>query len=64
MRITVALILNLVANGIREQEILADYPYLESADIRQALAYAAWLVNKSTPQVLTSIRSQRQVCSS
>jgi len=64
MRLTVSLILNLVANGKCAQDILKDYPYLESADIRQALAYAAWLVNKSTPQVLTSIRSQRQVCSS
>jgi len=53
MRITVALILNLVANGMSEQEILADYPYLESADIRQALAYATWLADESiyTPEL-------------
>ena len=53
MRVTVALILNLVANGKREQEILADYPYLELADIRQALAYAAWLADESvyTPEL-------------
>lgn len=36
MRITVSLILNLVANGLSEQEILADYPYLEAEDIRHA----------------------------
>ena len=47
MRVTVALILNLVANGMREPEILADYPYLELEDIRQALAYAAWLAEES-----------------
>ena len=47
MRVTVALILNLVANGMREQEILADYPYLEPEDIHQALAYAAWLADES-----------------
>ena len=47
MRVTVALILNLIANGMREQEILADYPYLEVEDIRQALAYAAWLADES-----------------
>ena len=47
MRVTVALILNLVANGMREPEILADYPYLESEDIRQALAFAAWLAEES-----------------
>ena len=53
MRITVALVLNLVANGKREQEILSDYPYLELADIRQALAYAAWLAAESiyTPEL-------------
>ena len=47
MRLTVALILNLVANGMSEQGILADYPYLEPEDIRQALAYAAWLADES-----------------
>jgi uncharacterized protein (DUF433 family) len=53
MRITVALVLNLVANGKRVQEILADYPYLELADIRQTLAYAAWLADESvyTPEL-------------
>ena len=47
MRLTVALILNLVANGMRRTEIIADYPYLEPEDIRQALAYAAWLAEES-----------------
>jgi uncharacterized protein (DUF433 family) len=47
MRVTVALVLNLISNGMREQEILADYPYLEPEDIRQALAYAAWLADES-----------------
>lgn len=47
MRVTVSLILNLVANGLTEAEILADYPYLEKEDIRQALAYAAWLADES-----------------
>ena len=47
MRVTVSLVLNLVANGLTEAEILADYPYLETEDIRQALAYAAWLADES-----------------
>ena len=47
MRLTVSLILNLVANGVSEREIIADYPYLESQDIRQALGYAAWLAEES-----------------
>ena len=40
MRITVALILNLVANGMTTEEIIRAYPYLEPEDIRQALCYA------------------------
>ena len=47
MRVTVALILNLVSNGMHQQDILADYPYLEPEDIRQALVYAAWLAEES-----------------
>lgn len=47
MRITVALILNLVANGMSDKEILEAYPYLESEDIHQALRYAAWLAEES-----------------
>lgn len=42
MRITVSLIVNLVANGMNTEEILKAYPYLEVEDIKQALAYAAW----------------------
>jgi uncharacterized protein (DUF433 family) len=43
MRVTVALVLNLVANGMSTAEIIDAYPYLEPEDIRQALQYAAWL---------------------
>ncbi len=43
MRITVALILNLLAGGMTTEEIIRDYPYLEPEDIRQALLYPAWL---------------------
>jgi uncharacterized protein (DUF433 family) len=42
MRISVALILNLVANGMSFTDIINEYPDLESADIQQALHYAAW----------------------
>jgi uncharacterized protein (DUF433 family) len=41
MRIRVKDVLDLLAAGVREADILADYPYLEAADIRAALAYAA-----------------------
>lgn len=47
MRITVALILNLVANGMTTAEIIQAYPYLEPEDIQQALRYAAWLAEES-----------------
>jgi uncharacterized protein (DUF433 family) len=45
MRITVALLLNLVANGMSTAEIVGVYPYLEPADIHQSLRYAAWLAD-------------------
>lgn len=41
MRVTVALLVNLVANGMTPDEIIEAYPYLEPEDIRQALHYAA-----------------------
>jgi uncharacterized protein (DUF433 family) len=47
MRITVSLILNLVANGMTHKEILEAYPYLEPEDIQAALNYAAWLADES-----------------
>jgi uncharacterized protein (DUF433 family) len=43
MRITVSLILNLVANGATVEEIVEEYPDLEPEDVRQALQYGAWL---------------------
>ena len=46
MRITVSLVLNLVANGMSAEEILAEYPDLEGEDISQALRYAAWLADE------------------
>ena len=47
MRITVSLILNLVADGMTNDEILHIYPYLEAEDIQQALQYAAWLAQET-----------------
>lgn len=46
MRVTVSLIVNLVANGMTREEILEAYPYLEPEDIDQALRYAAWLTEE------------------
>jgi uncharacterized protein (DUF433 family) len=41
MRIRVKDVLDLLAAGVSEADILADYPYLEADDIRACLAYAA-----------------------
>jgi uncharacterized protein (DUF433 family) len=41
MRIRVKDILDMLASGMSQQEILADYPYLEAEDITAVLMYAA-----------------------
>jgi uncharacterized protein (DUF433 family) len=46
MRVTVGTIVGLVAAGHSNAEILTAYPYFESEDIRQALAYATWRVEE------------------
>ena len=48
LRFPVSKVLNLVASGMSFDEILTDYPYLEEADIRQALRYAAWVLQEET----------------
>ena len=47
MRMTVGTIVGLIASGRTNPEILAAYPYLEEADIREALSYAAWRVEET-----------------
>jgi len=42
MRVTVGMIVGMIASGHDRPEILALYPYLEPDDIAQALSYAAW----------------------
>lgn len=41
MRIPVATVLRMLAGGMTEREILADYPDLEVEDIRECLRFAA-----------------------
>ena len=45
MRISVSLIVNLVANGMIAPQIVAEYPDLEEEDVAQALKYAAWITD-------------------
>lgn len=44
MRVTVGMIVEALAAGRTNQQLLADFPYLEEADIREALGFAANLV--------------------
>lgn len=46
MRISVSLVLNLIANGMDKKQILDEYPALEAADIDQCLQYAAYLAEE------------------
>jgi len=41
LRVRVTDILSMLAAGASEEEILLDYPYLEAADIKAALDFAA-----------------------
>jgi uncharacterized protein (DUF433 family) len=47
MRVTVSLVVGLIADGMQPDEILSAYPYLERDDIRQSLQYAARLADES-----------------
>ena len=46
LRIPVATVVGMVADGMTETEILAAYPDLERDDIREALRYAAEAVRE------------------
>jgi uncharacterized protein (DUF433 family) len=46
LRIPVATIISMFAEGMTETEILSSYPDLESADIKESLLYAAQLLQE------------------
>jgi len=46
MRITVSVILKMLAAGKSVQDVLEAYPELEEEDVRQALQYAAWVASE------------------
>jgi len=46
LRVTVGMIIGLLAAGRTREEILRAYPYLVPGDIDQSLAYAAWRVEE------------------
>ena len=45
MRITVSVVLKMLAGGKSVEDILAAYPELEAEDIHQSMLYAAWVVS-------------------
>jgi uncharacterized protein (DUF433 family) len=44
-RITVSVVLKMLARGKSVQDVLAAYPELEAEDVQQAMQYAAWVVS-------------------
>ncbi len=46
LRVTVGMIIGLIASGYSSADILQAYPNLEEEDIREALSYAAWRVEE------------------
>lgn len=53
-RVTVAMVLGLLAAGRTRDEILNAYPYLEAKDIDQCLAYAAWRMEERDVPLTTA----------
>ena len=54
LRVTVGTVIGLLAAGRSRDEILHAYPYLESEDIDQALAYAAWRLEEHEMPLVVS----------
>lgn len=53
LRIPVAAVVEMVSEGLTQAEILADYPDLESEDIREALRFAAEAVRERELPIAT-----------
>jgi uncharacterized protein (DUF433 family) len=54
MRVTVGMLLGLLAARHTREEILSAYPYLEDEDIDQALAYASWRMAEQEEPLATT----------
>jgi len=55
LRIPVATVVGMLAEGMAESEILAAYPDLESEDIREAMRYAAEAVSERELPLAVSV---------
>ena len=51
MRITVTVVLKMLAGGKSMEDVLTAYPELEAEDVRQAMRYAAWVVSDQMPSL-------------
>ncbi len=51
IRVTVSLVLSLLANKMTVEEILEAYPYLEEEDISACLRYAVFLASEEVHQL-------------
>ena len=56
LRLPVATVVGMVADGMTEREILAAYPDLEPEDIKEALRYAAAAVREREIPLLSGPR--------
>jgi uncharacterized protein (DUF433 family) len=52
LRVTVGTIVGLLAAGESRERILTAYPYLEPADLDEALAYAAWRLEEREEELV------------
>ena len=51
MRLPVSVVVGQIAHGATIEEVLEDYPDLEREDLKQSLAYAAWLAHEEVVTV-------------
>ena len=54
LRMPVATVVSMVADGRTTEQILDDFPELEAADIKQALQFAAATLNERQVPLLTA----------
>ena len=57
LRIPVATVVSMLAEGMSEAQILADFPDLEPEDVREALRYAAEAVRERELPLTSAWRS-------
>jgi uncharacterized protein (DUF433 family) len=52
LRVTVGTVIGLMATSESRERILQAYPYLEPADLDEALAYAAWRLEEREEELV------------